>query len=337
MFKNRSLRFFSLCVFLAGIVCAAAEEQESTAPFYVANQNPFVQIFGLPKAEPGTITPKGRLDAGFLYFVSNNSIENNLSSGERIVWDGEDAQYTLRFRYGVTDGLELGIDIPYVQHSGGYLDSFIRHYHDLMGFPNDRQEQFDKNQIDYQVSDNGTVLYAMNEPHSGLGDIRMTGAVRLLPESLGSRRHLAVRSQIKLPTGESDYLLGSGGMDVSIGLAYSDYQTLRRLKSVLAAHAGMIYLGDAEVMQSIQQQYAGYGGVSIDWLALDVLDLILQLDVHSAFYDSELKQLGSSVQLLAGGTLHMPGAVLLDFGISEQLITDSTPDVGFFLMARRLF
>jgi len=337
MVQKQSLRSALLCVFMAGLGCSVRAAQQSAAPFYVANQNPFVQIFGLPKAEPGTLTPKGRLDAGFLYFVSNNAIDNDTSSGEQIVWDGEDAQYTLRFRYGVAEGLELGIDIPYIQHSGGYLDSFIRHYHDLMGFPNDRQEQFDRNQIDYQITDNGTVVYAMDEPHSGLGDIRISGAVPLFRESLGGQRHLAVRSLIKLPTGDSEYLLGSGGTDVAVGLAYSDYQTLRCLKSVLAAHAGMIYLGDAEVMQSIQQPVAGYGGVSVDWLAFDRLDLLLQLDVHSAFYDSDLKQLGSSVQLLAGGTLHMPGAVLLDFGISEQLITDSTPDVGFFLMARRLF
>ena len=32
-----------------------------------------------------------------------------------------------------------------------------------------------------------------------------------------------------------------------------------------------------------------------------------QIDMHSAFYDSELAQLGSSLQLLAGGTVHLPG------------------------------
>jgi len=61
------------------------------------------------------------------------------------------------------------------------------------------------------------------------------------------------------------------------------------------------------------------------------------MDLHTAFYDSELKQLGSSMQLLAGGTARMPGNVLLDLGISEQLITDATPDVGFYLSLRHLF
>jgi hypothetical protein len=43
------------------------------------------------------------------------------------------------------------------------------------------------------------------------------------------------------------------------------------------------------------------------------------------------------LQLLAGGTVHLPGEILLDLGISEQLSTDATPDVGFYLMLRHTF
>jgi len=310
---------------------------EQAAPIYIANQNPFVQIFGLPKPEAGTITPKGRLEAGFLYHVSNNAIENETANGETITWDGETAQYNLRLRYGVSDRLELGVDVPFVEHGGGYLDSVIRNYHKMMGFPNDRQEQFEKNRIHYLLEGNGTTLFEMQKRRSGLGDIRVSAAMPLFAKSLHVQRHLALRSLLKLPTGDSKYLLGSGGTDVSMGLAYSDYQTLQRLNTVLSTYFGMIYMGNTKVLRDKQRHFAGYGGVSLDWLVLDWLELKLQLDMHSAIYHSELKQLGSSMQLLAGGTLHLPGTVLLDLGISEQVITDATPDVGFYLLARHLF
>lgn len=309
---------------------------EQAAPIYVANQNPFVQIFGLPKPEAGTITPKGRLEVGFLYQVSNNAIDSE-ANGESLIWDGETAQYNFSFRYGVSDKLELGVDVPFIQHSGGYLDSMIRNYHKMMGFPNDRQEQFEKNQIHYLLKENGTTLFEMQEKRSGLGDIRFSAATPLFSKSLHSQRYLALRSLLKLPTGDSKYLLGSGGTDVSMGLAYSDYQTLRGINTVLFANCGMIYMGNTTVLRDQQRHFAGYGGVSLDWLALDWLELKLQLDMHSAFYESELNQLGSSMQLLAGGTLHLPGEVLLDLGISEQLTTDATPDVGFYLIVRHLF
>jgi len=207
----------------------------------------------------------------------------------------------------------------------------------MVGFPNDRQEEFDKNQIKYQVDENGNVLYSMKEKQSGMGDVRFTAAVPLFTESIGSKRYLAARSVLKLPTGESDDLLGSGGTDISAGLAYSDYELMKVINTVLTANLGMVYLGDSDILNDKQLNFAGYGGVSLDWLALRWLELKLQLDMHSAVYDSELAQLGSSLQLLAGGTVHLPGDVLLDMGISEQLITDSTPDVGFYLMVGHLF
>ncbi len=314
----------------------SAAYAERGAPIYVANQNPFVQIFGLPKAESGTLTPSGKLDVGFLYHVSNNAISAD-AGNESIIWDGETAQYNLRFRYGVSERLELGMDIPYIDHSGGYLDSLIRNFHDLFGMPNDRQEEFDKNQIHYQLQENGATTFEMTDRAHGFGDIRFSAAIPLMGGSRQEQRHLALRPQIKLPTGDSKYLLGSGGTDISMGLAYSDFQSLRNLNMVLTSHAGMLYMGNTKVLRDKQRHFAGYGGASLSWLATEHLEFKVQMDLHSAFYDSDLDQLGSSLQLLAGGTAHLPGNVLLDLGISEQLITDATPDVGFYLFVRRLF
>ena len=309
---------------------------ERAAPFYVANQNPFVQIFGLPRAESGAITPKGHLDAGFLYHVSNSSISAD-AGDESIIWDGETALYNLRFRYGVSERVELGMDVPYIDHSGGYLDSLIRHFHDLFSIPNERQEEFDKNQVHYQLRENGSTTFELAHRAHGLGDIRFTAALQLFGEAIESRRHLALRPMLKLPTGDSGDLLGSGGTDVAVGLAYSDHETLRAINTVLTANFGVLYMGNSDILRSRQRRFAGYGGLAADWVALDWLEFKLQLDVHSAFYDSALAQLGSSVQVLAGGTVQLPGEVALDLGMSQQLATDATPDVGFFLMAQRLF
>lgn len=318
-----------LCIIVLGAGSMAYADRGD--PIYVANQNPFVQIFGLPKAESGTITPSGKLDAGFLYHVSNNAIQAK-EGNEEIIWDGETAVYNMRFRYGVSDRLELGMDVPYTDHSGGYLDSLIRNFHDLFGMSNDRQENFEKNQIHYKYGE-----IDMNERAHGFGDIRFSAAIPLMGRTTKEQRHLALRPQIKLPTGDADHLLGSGGTDVSVGLTYSDFEILRKLNMVLTSHAGVLYMGNTKVLRDKQLHFAGYGGASLGWLATKHLEFKLQMDLHSALYDSELKQLGSSLQLLAGGTAHLPGNVLLDLGISEQLITDATPDVGFYLFVRRLF
>ncbi len=319
---------------LCSVRSFGAEVQQT--PIYIANQNPFVQIYGLPRAEAGFAVPKGNLDVAFLYYVSNNAFSDDTGAGETMVWDGETAQYTVKVRYGLFDRLEVGMDVPYLQHSGGYLDSLIRNFHDFFSFPNDRQEEFDKNQIDFDVNSNGS-SYELKEATSGLGDIRFTAAVPLIMGSEESRRYLALRSVLKIPTGDSDDLLGSGSTDISAGLAYSDAELLDIINTALTVNLGVLYMGDSDVLGDIQKNFAGYGGVSASWLAMKRLELKLQVDLHTAMYDSDLIQLGTSLQLLAGGTLHLPGDVRLDLGISEQLSTDATPDVGFYLMVGHLF
>ena len=303
------------------------------SPIYIGNQNPFVAIYGLPRAEAGFITPKGKLDASFLYYVSNNAYSDVPGNGEEMIWDGETATYTAKLRYGVSEHLELGMDIPYVQHSGGYLDSIIRNFHSMFGFPNDRQEEFDKNQIEFKVNDK----IFLNESEHGLGDIRLTAAVPLFLDSFETRRHLAVRSVLKLPTGDSDGLLGSGGTDLATGLAYSDFELLDFMNTVIHANVGVMYMSDSDVLPSKHENFAGYGGVGLGWIPLNWLEFKLQVDMHSAMYDSELVQLGHSLQLMLGGTLKLPGNTLLDLGITEQLSTDATPDYGMYLMLGRQF
>lgn len=79
----------------------------------------------------------------------------------------------------------------------------------------------------------------------------------------------------------------------------------------------------------------GSGSVGLSrpvWLKLSAR---LQLDGHSAFYDSELRPLGaSSVQLTFGGSVELAHAQRLDFAMVQNLFTDTTPDLGIHLAWR---
>lgn len=320
-------------VVISGSVFA---RDELSGPAYLANQNPFVQIFGLPQFESGFISPAKKLDVGFLYYVSNNSIDAESGSGDRLIWDGETATYNLRFRYGAFEWLELGLDVPVIDNDGGYLDSLIRHFHDLFSMPNDRQEAFSKNQLHYLYEDNGEIVYENTERKSGLGDIRISAAVPLVG-SVEQGRQLSLRSSVKLPTGDAEDLLGSGGTDFSIGTSFSDLTSFDALNLFYSLNLGVIMLGDSDVFHVQQESFAGYGGVNLGWKAFKQLSFKIQLDGHTAMYDSEFKQLGSSLQLSAGGSAMLPGSILLDMGMTQNTTTDATPDLGLYLLVRRLF
>jgi len=58
----------------------------------------------------------------------------------------------------------------------------------------------------------------------------------------------------------------------------------------------------------------------------------LQVDSHSALYDSELDELGNPPLILTlGGTLGFSDRTSLDIGVGEDLAVNASPDVTFHL------
>ena len=63
----------------------------------------------------------------------------------------------------------------------------------------------------------------------------------------------------------------------------------------------------------------------------------LQLDAHSAFYDSGLTELGSdAAQLIIGGALRLSDTWVLDLAVSEDIAVDTAPDVVFHIGIKAL-
>jgi len=100
----------------------------------------------------------------------------------------------------------------------------------------------------------------------------------------------------------------------------------------------MLFLSNGDVIADQQNNLVGFGSIGVGWQALDSLNLKLQVDAHSAFYDdSELKELSESAQLLIGGTLAMTEATALDIAVGEDIVVDSAPDVVFHIALRHNF
>jgi hypothetical protein len=333
--KSYPALLWTICIAVLFPVGTVPAGENLKTPIYVANQNPFVQIYGLPKFEGGTVTPKGRLELGFMFYVSNNAFDAQ-DENSSIIWDAEVAEYLLQARYGLFDWLELGMDAPLVDISGGYLDSLIQHTHKLWTMPNTRQDAFEKNSLHLQYIEGGVTNYTTKSRATGLGDIRITGAIPLIGGRGEADRSLALRSVLKLPTGDADKLLGSGGVDVSVGLSFTDVESLSAWNLYYALQGGAVLTGDSDLFSN-QEDAIGYAGVHLGWQAFRELVFKAQFDYHTAFYDSALAQLGSSIQLTVGGTAELPGRILMDAGMSQNMSTDATPDVGFYLTFRHLF
>ncbi len=299
-----------------------------SAPYASSNRNPFVQVYGLPAAQSAQLISQGNLATDFQIELSNSFTEDS-KGNESIFIDGESYRSNIRLRYGVSDALELGMDVAYLSHDGGNLDGFIDDWHDFWRLPDGDRPKFPQDQLRYSYQRNGEVLADVTRSSDGLADISFSMAYQL---SATASRQWAVRSAVKLPTGDADSLQGSESTDVSLGLHVSDQGLLQNHNIRLHGSAGVLWMSDGDVLDKQREDWVFYGSSTLSWLATPSVSLKLQLDAHSAFYDSRLTELGNnSAQLIFGGAIRLNEKWVIDLALSEDIAVDTAPDVVFHI------
>jgi hypothetical protein len=318
------IRCFALAVsILATLVAQAAETPQ---PLYLRNSNPLLQTLGAPAMQGGELTPAGALEYRWVLNMANHA-DRSLDRGEEAVFDGESYYLALELRYGVNPRLELGIDLPLVAHTGGAFDNLIKDWHELLGFSND-DRLGPGNDLRLLYQRNGVTGYDIDESGVGLGDIRLAAAYRLAGSD---GRALALRAQAELPTGDSDRLHGNGAVDLSLLLDATDRHTFAASRVSLFGRIGVVAPGAGDLLKDQRQDWVPLIGAGLAWQWTERIDLHAQLDYDGAYFDSHLDELESSTRLSFGGSYrfgeHGPR---LSIALTENLLSDSTPDFGLY-------
>jgi len=321
-----TLKFAILAIILLmPIYSAKASEVRA---FHNINQLPFKQIFGLPSLDNSPLTEAGKLRINIITNISNTY---DISAGPHdvITTDVETLRASLVLSYAVRNNWQLGINLPYIRHNGGFLDDFIYDWHDFFDMPQNgrMKENSDHLQISY-LSANGN-LFALPDSVSGIGDIRINSAYT----RPWNNRTFIFSTELKLPTGDFDKLTGSGGLDVSAGLTINDPYTLGKYNITLFGGLAGVFLGDIDgEISTIQNNFALAGRAGIGWQASRLIQLKLQVDTQTPLYDSEIKELGDpALQLVIGGSLTFTDDAYLDISIAEDINTSTAADVAFQL------
>jgi len=300
----------------------------SADPIAVRSQNPFLQVFGLPPFQSTALAVEGAPEYKVRFDLANNADARD-DERETVVIDGETYSLTLTLRRRVSSKLELGVDLPLIRHSAGFLDNAIEGWHDIFGMSNTKR-QGPSNQLSFFYASAGNTLYEIDSPTFGIGDMQLTAAMplRLADESDGLA--VVVRSAVKLPTGADEDLHGSGAADFSLGLYVSDLYALFERDLGLSGFAGALLLGDGNVLADIQRSAVPYAGAAAIWQATENLAITTQLYAQGAYFDSELKELGGdSIQLAVGGNYRLRRqGLVLSFAIVEDVVANATTDFG---------
>jgi hypothetical protein len=237
---------------LAALLLAAGTPARavSSAPLGVATPGPFRGLFlDMPLAEiRGAAAPSAELR----WWLQNDwSIPTRLSRGGRVVDVQEDAQ---------TDVLQLRVAVPWsalakeraaaaristtlevrlLERWGGWTDQPIEAWHGLVDSWNFERELHRRGAVGLVLEEeDGARLAELHSPRLALSDVAVRTAIRLagpdpdLSPGAVAPWALALRVDLKLPTGSVGRLSGSGGFDAGVGLAAS-----AALSRWLAGHA----------------------------------------------------------------------------------------------------
>lgn len=313
-------------------ICGA--DALSIPPFYTFNQSPLVQIHGLPAAESALIQSPGRTWSLLAIDVANNFVTRDTTL-ESLTLDGESYRLTVALRHGLTDKFEIGMDLPFIGHDGGIFDGFIEEWHSFFQLPQGKRGKAGHGRHLFSYEKDGQERLRLEESNFGIGDIRLSSGWQLYHDGSATPLAVALRASLKLPTGSSAKLRGSGSTDIALWFSGSDDILFPGEWGHLTMFisSGALAMTEGKVLKDQQEDLVGFGSLGLGWSPAQWIALKTQLSWHSPFYkESRLAALSRhAVQLLIGGTCALSARTALDLAVSEDITVATSPDVALHL------
>ena len=320
--KHRPIVRLGLATTLA-FACASTPAD----PLPTRNENPLLAPFGIPSVPPSRLPAAGQGElAGTLNWSNSITIETDGASNYHM--DGETQELRLEWVHAFTDRLAVRAEVPWRRIGGGTLDGTIENWHQLWGLPNGDRDKAPRDQLLIAYSEGENLLLRVDDDASGLGDIPVSLGYQLVATP---QHAVAAWLTVKAPTGQADALSGSEAVDVALSLA-AETQLAERWK--LFGQADATWLGDGDVLPTLQQSYVWSAMAGVTWNAWRGLDLTLQLDANSKVFDAPTNAAGDAVVLGFGGSYRTAGGWRFDLGFGEDLTIDAAPDFTFVFGVR---
>lgn len=300
----------------------AADDAPAT-PFVMKNRAPFAALIGIPGRWPDATDRNAELS----WNATSHAMSDG-SGGFLVVADGETHSLTARFQLDAWRGWQIGVQLPWLRHSGGFMDSMIDTWHDLFNLNEGTRGRTGEDQLNYVLQQQQADIFRIDRSVSGIGDVEV-GVSRDLGTLFGAPWRLALN--LKLPTGDVEKLTGSGSADFALGFGWRAPGTPgAKLRWWL--DAGAVVPGDVDIVGLKTESLVYYYDAALTWRLLRRFDAILQLAGHSSLYAGNDTVLGEpAAQLAVGGLWHMSPRFGLRFGFFEDILAESAPDFGLEL------
>lgn len=305
--------------------------------FQLANQNPLTAIHGLPKQlsadkflKPGHHSVSINLDASS-HFIKK------ASGNDSLLIDGETLTLELSAEFALSDTFHWGVRIPYVYHSGGFLDGTVDSWHEFTSLPDGGRSIEASGQINYTYVKDGVTAYQLNQDENSAGDI--TAFAHWLQKP-GENWQWGYNAQFKAPTGKASSLSGSEASALAL---WADLATIekggKRLHHNLAG--GISFHDRGDILSQQQQNIVPFVSYTGAWRWSDKVTFKGQLYGHGPVWKDS--QVGVFTQEALQGAIGInwdyteQGGYEYEFALVEDILVRTAPDVSFiFTVTQRL-
>ncbi|ACL06868.1 hypothetical protein Dalk_5198 [Desulfatibacillum aliphaticivorans] len=208
--------------------------------------NRFYLAPSLEPAEPLQLKNfQARADLGY-----TNEFALMTSPNHIVLADMECLQLTTGFSAGFFWDSELSLDVGFLSYNSGVLDSFLESYHDALGVGNSGRSMRPDDQFGYQISSNGKSWFDDPGVGSGIADLRLGVKKRVFANSWMTA---SVKGVIKLPTGDPDKVMGTGGTDAQLTVL-ADFKPHDKVTLSLAG--GYTWLARPDFLEDVEIDFS---------------------------------------------------------------------------------
>jgi hypothetical protein len=189
---------------------------EGFGPFPVRNFQPFQQLVLSLPGDRATVVKPGTLDVR-LELAETASIYDKEAPQTTVIVKFETLRSGLFLRYGATEKLELGVEVPLLYRYDGFMEGAITATERATTGLAPARAALSNTNFAFNVSHNGQTVMSGPQGATGLGDTMLVSKYQFLTES-ASTPAVSFRGAVKLPTGDQAAFFGSGSPDFGLGL-----------------------------------------------------------------------------------------------------------------------
>lgn len=311
-------------VLLAVAALPAIASAPVSEPLYVKNLSPVAGLFGLPSQRAAEATPHGEWTVDLHGSLASHYV-NESNDTQYLNLDGETGRLAVELRYGFLNNWDLQLEVPWLDQSGGDMDSAIDDWHDFWGMSDGGRSGVPRDVLNYRYI-SGQGGFSLQDDTSGIGDVSVAVNHALYRDENST---VSAALGYKFGTGDDDDFLGSGADDAYLALRFSGAQ-LSDLPLSWHGQVGYLRAGDSDVLEGLQEQNLWFAGLAVDWRFAQNWSLIAQLDSHAAPLDSTLTGVGDdAVMGTVGARWYFTPQWSADISIVEDIRVETAPDVIF--------